>query len=85
MSAPSPSSHTRADLMNKRRKALWLIVPVAALTGGTSGTPTPGLEFPKQVAVSAADIALLAGIYNVYFEEDVSPKDMPELSSKLGF
>ncbi len=84
MSAPKPSSPTRSDLMKKRRKAFWLIVPVAALTGGTSGTPTPGLEFPKQAAVSAADIALMAGIYNVYFEEEVSPRDMPELLKQAG-
>jgi hypothetical protein len=84
MSAPKASSPSRADLMKKRRKALWHIVPVAALTGGASGTPTPGFEFPKQAAVSTADIALLAGIYNLYFEEDVSPRDMPELLKQAG-
>jgi hypothetical protein len=70
--------------MSKRRKALWLIVPAATLTGGASGTPTPGLEVPKQAVVSAADIALLAGIYNVYFEEELGPANMIELLKNAG-
>jgi hypothetical protein len=70
--------------MRKRRKALWLIVPAATLTGGTSGAPTPGLEVPKQAIVSAADIALLAGIYNVYFDEDISPGNMIAVLKEAG-
>jgi hypothetical protein len=70
--------------MSKRRKALWLIVPAATATGGVSGAPTPGLEGPKQVVVSAADIALLAGIYNVYFDDDITPSNMIEVLKEAG-
>jgi hypothetical protein len=80
-SKPGPS---RASLMKKRRKALWLILSTATLTGGASGAPTPGLEGPKQAVVTAADITLLAGIYNAYFDEDVSPTNMRELLKEAG-
>lgn len=84
MSASQPSSPSRASLMKKRRKALWLIVPAATITGGASGAPTPGLEIPKQAAVSATDIALLAGIYNVYFDEEIAPASMVEVLKETG-
>jgi hypothetical protein len=83
MSASKPPL-PRATLMSKRWKTLWLIVPTATLTGGAAGAPTPGLEAPKQAAVSAADIALLAGIYNVYFDEDISPANMMEMLKNAG-
>jgi hypothetical protein len=75
---------SRLSLMSKRRKALWLIVPAATITGSASGAPTPGLEVPKQAVVSATDIALLAGIYNVYFDEDVSADRMVDILKEAG-
>ena len=84
MHGRTPPSPTQRSLMKKRRKARWLIVPAATFTGGTSGAPTPGLEIPKQAAVSAADIALLAGIYNVYFDEDINPANMVEVLKEAG-
>lgn len=80
----SSSPASRLSLMKKRKSALWLIVPTATVTGGASGAPTPALELPKQLVVTAADVALLAGIYNVYFDEDIEPANMIELLMHSG-
>jgi hypothetical protein len=71
-------------LMRKRWKALWVIVPTATATGAASATPTPSLETVKQAAVTAADIALMANIYNVYFEEEITQGEMIQLLKDAG-
>ena len=58
----SSSPASRLSLMKKRKSALWLIVPTATVTGGASGAPTPARELPNQRVVTAAHVAVVAGI-----------------------
>jgi hypothetical protein len=66
------SPPSRSALLKKRWKTFWLIAPVATATGTASAAPTPTLESVKQAGVTAADIALMGGIYNIYFEEKIT-------------
>jgi hypothetical protein len=62
---------SRTEINKKRRKALWTLVAGAGSTGASVVIPTPGFEVPKQVVVATADLALLALIYGIYFDEDI--------------
>jgi hypothetical protein len=78
------SPPSRLALNQKRWKTIWHIAPVALATGTASAMPTPTLETVKQAGVTAADITLMAGIYNIYFEEDIAKGEMIELLKDAG-
>ena len=73
-----------ANLHSKRRKALWILTVGAGGTGFSSAIPTPTLEAPKQAAIALADIGLMAGIYTVYFDEDVGVYTIKDMLIKAG-
>jgi hypothetical protein len=73
-----------ASLYSKRRKALWILTVGAGGTGFSSAIPTPSLEAPKQAAIALADIGLMAGIYTVYFDEDVGVDTIKDMLIEAG-
>jgi hypothetical protein len=73
-----------ASLYSRRRKALWILTVGAGGTGFSSAIPTPTLEGPKQAAIALADIGLMAGIYTVYFEEDVGVESIKDMLIEAG-
>jgi hypothetical protein len=73
-----------ASLSAKRRKALWILTVGAGGTGFSSAIPTPTLEAPKQAAIALADIGLMAGIYTVYFDEDVGVDTIKDMLIEAG-
>jgi hypothetical protein len=73
-----------AGLYSKRRKALWILTVGAGGTGFSSAIPTPALEAPKQAAIALADIGLMAGIYTVYFDEDVDVDTIKDMLIEAG-
>jgi hypothetical protein len=73
-----------ASLYSKRRKALWILTIGAGGTGFSSAIPTPTLEAPKQAAITLADIGLMAGIYNIYFDEDVDAATIKDMLIEAG-
>jgi hypothetical protein len=76
---------SRRDLYKKRKKALYALLGAAATAGAASASPTPGLEVPKQAGVMIGDVALMAGIYNVYFEDDIGVAEVKNMLMELGF
>lgn len=62
---------TMRELSRKRKKSLYALLGGAATAGVASGTPTPGFEAPKQAAIAIGDIVIMAGIYNIYFDDDI--------------
>jgi hypothetical protein len=72
------------NLNKKRKKVLYTLLGGAATTGVTSGTPTPGFEAPKQAAIAIGDIALMAGIYNIYFDDDIGTDGVKSMLIEAG-
>jgi hypothetical protein len=77
-------SVTTSELNRKRKKALYALLGGAASTGVASGTPTPGFEAPKQAAIAIGDVAIMAGIYNIYFDDDVSVTGVKDMLIEAG-
>lgn len=46
--------------------------------------PTPGWEVPKQAVVATADLVILAGIYNIYFDENVGVESIKDMLLEMG-
>lgn len=73
-----------SDLGKKRLDAVLAIATYA--TGGATATaaPTPGGEIPKQLFLTAADILMYTTIWKIYFEEELSTKNITEILAQLG-
>jgi hypothetical protein len=72
------------DLRKKRKKVLYALLGAAATTGVASGTPTPGLEAPKQAAIAIGDVVLMASIYNIYFDDDIDADGIKDMLIEAG-
>jgi len=72
------------ELVKRRRKALWALVPGAAVTGFTSWLPVPGGEGAKQAAVVFADTGVMAAIYEAYFDERIGRDRVWEMLRDMG-
>jgi hypothetical protein len=68
----------------KRKKSLSALLGGAAATGTGSATPTPGLEAPKQAAIAVADVALMASVYTIYFDEDIGVQGVKDMLMEMG-
>lgn len=73
------------DLQGKKRiEAVLAIAGYAASGGAVSALPSPGAEMPKQFVLTAADIGMYTLIWKIYFEEDLSQKNLLEILAELG-
>lgn len=72
------------SLAKKRRDTALLIVGAAAGTGAASSAPTVSVEIPKQFAIGAADLVLCAGIYRIYFDQEIESDDIWRLITEAG-
>jgi len=76
-----PAKH---GLYKKRNNALSALLIGAAGTGAGSATPTPGLEAPKQAVIAVADLALMARIYDIYFDADIGAEEVARMLMQTG-
>jgi hypothetical protein len=74
-----------SNLGKKRLEAALAIAGYAVGSGTASAAPTPGGELPKQLLVTASDILMYTRIWKIYFEEDLSSKELLEILAQLGF
>ena len=74
----------KRGLYKKRKDALSTLLIGAAGTGAGSATPTPGLEAPKQAVIAIADFALMARIFDIYFDEDIEAKEVARTLMQTG-
>jgi uncharacterized protein (DUF697 family) len=73
------------DIQGKKRiEAVLAIAGYAASGGAVSALPSPGVEMPKQFVLTAADIGMYTLIWKIYFEEDLSQKNLLEILAELG-
>jgi hypothetical protein len=71
-------------IWQKRRKALLQIAAVSGASVVFTGTPKPGAEIPSQIALTGADFAMCAIIYQLYFDERISKDRIVEILGHLG-
>lgn len=72
------------QLEKKRLEAALAIASYAASSGAVVTAPTPGLELPKQVVLTASDTLLYATIWKIYFEDDLAQKELLEILAEVG-
>lgn len=68
----------------KRLEAALAIASYAVGSGAASAAPTPGVEIPKQLILTASDILMYTNIWKIYFEEDLSSKGVLEMLAEVG-
>jgi hypothetical protein len=68
----------------KRLEATLAIATYAIGSGTASAAPTPGGELPKQILLTASDVLMYTSIWKIYFEEDLSRKELVEILAELG-
>ena len=65
-----------SSLHHKRKQVSIAILAAVFGTGVVTATPTPNLEISKQVFLTIANVAMCAIVWNIYFEEELSKKDI---------
>jgi hypothetical protein len=77
-------SRTVVNLSKKRLETALAIATYAIGSGTASVAPTPGGEIPKQIILTASDIFMYTSIWKIYFEENLSSKELVEILAELG-
>ncbi|BAY20282.1 hypothetical protein NIES2100_00230 [Calothrix sp. NIES-2100] len=68
----------------KRLDAALAIATYAVGNSTASAVPIPGGEIPKQILLTASDVLMYTRIWKIYFEEDLSQKELVEILAELG-
>lgn len=68
----------------KRLDAFLAIASYAAGGGAAAAAPTPCMEVPKQIVLTASDVLMYASIWKIYFEEDLTQKDILAMLTEIG-
>lgn len=74
-------------MSNLGKKRLESINALAryALGGSTfAAAPLPGGEVPKQIMLTASDVLMYTSIWKIYFEEELSSKELFKILAELG-
>jgi len=73
-----------SELGKKRLEAAWTIAGYATGGGAVSVAATPGIEVPKQLLLAVSDVLMYGTIWKIYFEEDLTQKELLEILAELG-
>lgn len=73
-----------SSLELKRLEAVFAVTGYAASSGTAAAFPTPGVELPKQIVLTASDVLMYATIWKIYFQEDLSRKQLIEMLAEVG-
>lgn len=73
-----------SNLGKKRLEAVLAIATYSIGNGTASAAPTPGIEIPKQIVLTASDVAMYTTIWKIYFHDDLSSKGILEMLAELG-
>ncbi|WP_026100538.1 hypothetical protein [Fortiea contorta] len=73
-----------SDLRKKRLEAVIAIATYSIGSGTASAAPTPGGEIPRQILLTVSDIFMYTNIWKIYFQEDLSSKQLVEILTELG-
>jgi hypothetical protein len=67
----------------KRNKAAMTILAAAVGIGVVTLNPSPEIEMAKQVFITVADVAMCIMLWDIYFDEDLSKKNISSILSEL--
>lgn len=73
-----------SSLHQKRKQAALAILAAIGGSGFVAATPTLSMEIPKQIFMTVADIAMCTMIWDIYFDEELSQKDIKSILLELG-
>ncbi|NMG18411.1 hypothetical protein [Brasilonema bromeliae] len=73
-----------SSLGKKRLEAVLAVATYAVGSGTATAAPTPGVEVPKQLILTASDIIMYTRVWKIYFEEDLSSQGLLEMLVELG-
>ncbi|WP_201447874.1 hypothetical protein [Calothrix sp. PCC 7507] len=73
-----------SNLGKKRLEVVLAIASYSVGSGTASAAPTPGGEIPKQILLTVSDIFMYTNIWKIYFQEDLSSKELVEILTDLG-
>ncbi|MBW4592841.1 MAG: hypothetical protein KME46_07935 [Brasilonema angustatum HA4187-MV1] len=73
-----------SNLGKKRLEAVLAVATYAVGSGCATAAPTPGVELPKQLILTASDIIMYTRVWKIYFEEDLSSQGLLEMLVELG-
>lgn len=65
-----------SSLHHKRKKVFIAILAAVFGTGLVTATPTPNIEISKQIFLTIANVAMCALVWNIYFDEELSKKNV---------
>ncbi|MFS0517753.1 hypothetical protein ACEYW6_23990 [Nostoc sp. UIC 10607] len=73
-----------SNLGKKRLEAVLAIATYSIGNATASAAPTPGGEIPKQIVLTASDVAMYTTIWKIYFQEDLSNQGVLDMLAELG-
>ncbi len=68
---------------HKRNKAALTILAAAVGTGTVTLNPSSSLEMAKQVFITIADVAMCIMLWDIYFDEELTKKNIQSILSEL--
>lgn len=75
---------TVSNISSKRKKVVIAILAAVGGIGFVNATPESSIELAKQAFMTAANVAMFAVIWDIYFDEDLSQKDVKSILVDLG-
>ncbi|BCL34713.1 hypothetical protein [Nostoc sp. MS1] len=73
-----------SEIGKKRLETVLAIATYSISSGTATAAPTPGAEIPKQIVLTASDSLMYTSIWNIYFQEDLSNKEMLDILLEIG-
>ena len=68
-----------SNLNLRRKKAALAILAAVGGSGVVMAIPIPNVEIPKQVFMTAANVAMYTVVWDIYFDEELSQKDVKSI------
>ena len=68
-----------SNLNLRRKKAALAILAAVGGSGVVMAIPMPSVEIPKQVFMTAANVAMYTMIWDIYFDEELSQKNVKSI------
>lgn len=68
-----------SSLRPKRNRVFLAILAAVSGSGVVTAAPTPDMEIPKQIFLTVADVAMCTVIWDIYFDEELSQKNIKSI------
>lgn len=68
-----------SSLRQKRNRVFLAILAAVSGSGVVTAAPTPDMEIPKQIFLTVADVAMCTIIWDIYFDEELSQKNIKSI------